>query len=42
MELLCHRYGWTPDQVRAMRIEDIEDFLTIIQAENHIKRKHGR
>lgn len=34
MEALSHRYGWTPDQIRGMTLEDIHQYLEIIQEIN--------
>lgn len=31
MEALSARYGWTPDQIRSMKLEDVHQYLEIIQ-----------
>lgn len=46
MELLSKEYGWTPNEIREMSIEDIENYVTIIrirrkEEENNIKQ-NGR
>lgn len=46
MELLSSEYGWLPDDIRNMRLTDINDYMTIIKVkrkeqENNLK-KHGR
>lgn len=41
MERLSERYGWTPDQIRAMRVEDVRQYLEII-AEIAKIEKHER
>ena len=30
MEKLSLKYGWTPDQIREMRVDDIQNYLNII------------
>lgn len=47
MELLSREYGWTPDEIRNMSIEDIENYVTIIrirrkEEENNIKQNGSR
>jgi len=38
MEALSERYGWTPDEIRSMRISDILQYLEIINEFNNIKK----
>lgn len=38
MEALSNRYGWTPDQIRAMRSDDVDDYLTIIGLKHDIEK----
>jgi hypothetical protein len=40
MELLSERYGWTPEQIRAQPIDDIEAYVEIIRIKRDIERKH--
>jgi hypothetical protein len=40
METLSREYGWTPDEIRDQRIEDISAYLDILSARNSlIKQK---
>lgn len=45
MELLSDRYGWTPDEIRAMRLEDVEAYVTILNMKADLEKaramKHG-
>lgn len=38
MEALSYRYGWTPEQIRNMSIEDIKQYLEIISEIHKIER----
>ena len=38
MEKLSRIYGWTPEQMRAMRVEDIQIYLDIISMRNQLKK----
>jgi hypothetical protein len=38
MEALSHRYGWTPDQIRAMRLSDVQQYLEIIGEINRLEK----
>jgi hypothetical protein len=38
MEALSSRYGWTPDQIRAMRFDDVNQYLEIISELNKLER----
>lgn len=38
MELFSQRYGWTPDEIRAMAVEDVDVYLQIIQTEGAIRK----
>lgn len=38
MEALSSRYGWTPDQIRAMHDSDIRQYLEIIGEINKIEK----
>lgn len=51
MEILSKNYGWSPNEIREMRKEDIEMYLRIISTKNKIesdeikkinKRQNGR
>jgi hypothetical protein len=42
MEILSDRYGWTPDQIRAQRVEDIEQYMQIIRVKHRIERSKRR
>ena len=33
---LCQEFGWTPQQVRAQRAEDIEKFILILNELDHL------
>lgn len=37
MEQLADRYGFTPDDVRAMTLEDVAGFLTIIRVRGELQ-----
>jgi hypothetical protein len=36
---LSARFGWTPDQIRAMRLQDIYDYLELKEIEDKINKK---
>jgi hypothetical protein len=38
MEMLSAEYGWTPDQIRAQRVEDISAYLNIIRVKRMIQK----
>jgi hypothetical protein len=38
MEALSHRYGWTPNEIRAMSIEDIQQYIEIIAEAHNLER----
>jgi len=44
-EVLSERYGWTPDQIRNQKDEDLKNYFRIIQARNRIdkynEKKYG-
>ncbi|HEY1037160.1 MAG TPA: hypothetical protein VGE62_01100 [Candidatus Paceibacterota bacterium] len=39
MELLSERYGWTPDEIKTMSQEDIENYTAIISMKNKMREK---
>lgn len=44
MELLSAEYGWTPDEIRAMSINDIQNYVIILNCkrkETNKKNKNG-
>jgi len=44
MELLSSEYGWTPQEIRDMDINDIENYITILNCkrkEESKKQKNG-
>lgn len=46
MELLSSEYGWTPNEIREMRMDDIENYVTIIslkrkEQQNNLKSKQN-
>jgi hypothetical protein len=38
MELLSDKYGWTPNQIREIPMNDIEDYLEIISMKNRLEQ----
>jgi len=38
MEKLSREYGWTPDQIREMRVEDIQNYLDINSIRNQLEK----
>lgn len=38
MEMLSAEYGWTPDQIRAQRTEDIHAYVEIIKTKRAIQK----
>lgn len=42
MEMLSDRYGWTPGQIREQRVEDIEQYVRILNIKSRLERKHRR
>jgi len=38
MEKLSREYGWTPDEIREMRISDVQNYLDIINTRNQLER----
>jgi len=48
MELLSSEYGWTPQQIRKQRSQDIKNYIKIIGIKRNIqkidlmKNKYGR
>ena len=42
MEILSERYGWTPGQIREQRVEDIEQYMSIIRMRNKLERSKRR
>lgn len=39
MEMLSERYGWTPDQIRQISMEDIDSYVQIIAEKERLKNK---
>lgn len=39
MESLSDKYGWTPNQIRDMRVDDIQNYLDIISIKNKLTKK---
>lgn len=42
MEALSERYGWTPDQIRAMALEDVLSYFDVIAAKNRLQYKRNK
>lgn len=42
MEALSERYGWTPDEIRSIKLKDLEYYITIIQQKNLIQQENGK
>ena len=38
MEALSHRYGWTPNEIREMYIEDVLQYVEIIAEINRLEK----
>jgi len=41
MEALSHRYGWTPDQIRDMRYDDVMNYLTVMVEESKLQKANS-
>lgn len=39
MEMLSDKYGWTPEQIRAQRQEDIEAYINILHIKSKINKR---
>ncbi|MFA6158900.1 MAG: hypothetical protein WC763_04760 [Candidatus Paceibacterota bacterium] len=39
MEMLSDRYGWTPDEIKEMSLEDLSSYMAIISEKNRIKNR---
>jgi hypothetical protein len=39
MEILSREYGWTPEQIRQQRRQDIQDYLDIINIRRTLEKK---
>jgi len=42
MEILSERYGWLPSQIRNERLEDIIDYVDIIEVKNIIEKEQSK
>jgi hypothetical protein len=42
MEMLSERYGWTPNQIRVMREDDIEDYIRIINLKEKVRKMYNK
>lgn len=42
MEALSERYGWTPEQIRNIKLTDLEYYIAIIQQKNLIQQNNGK
>jgi len=42
MEALSERYGWTPDQIRNMKMVDVKNYIAIIQQKKIIEKNNGK
>lgn len=31
MEMLSQEYGWTPEEIRSMRLDDLQEYVAIIR-----------
>jgi hypothetical protein len=41
MEILSKEYGWTPEEIRNQRADDIDSYLEILRVKNEIQKlKH--
>lgn len=38
MELLSERYGWTPNEIRAISVEDIYQYIEIINEKQNLEK----
>lgn len=41
MENLSEKYGWTPEEIRKMRTQDIQDYLDITSVKNQITKANN-
>lgn len=41
MESLSLKYGWTPDQIRSMRISDIQAYVDIDTMREDLRKKNN-
>lgn len=42
MEILSNEYGWTPSQIRNMRVDDIQNYLDIIATRNQLEQARNK
>jgi hypothetical protein len=40
-EALSERYGWTPDQIRQLRLEDVNAYIEIISIKQRLQKAYG-
>ena len=41
MEMLSERYGWTPDQIRNLRLDDLQYYIEIIRIKKQREKRHA-
>lgn len=37
-ERLSKEYGWTPDQIRSMRVDDVQNYIDIIHTKSMLNK----
>lgn len=42
MEKLSREYGWTPNEIRAMNVSDVQNYLDIISIRNQLQKSNGK
>jgi len=42
MEKLSKEYGWTPDEIRNLRVSDLQNYLDIISIKNQLEKARNK
>lgn len=42
MEMLSDAYGWTPQQIRDMAEEEVEDYIRILNVKEQLRKVYNK
>ncbi len=42
MEILSKEYGWTPEEIRRQKADDINSYLEILRVKGELAKKHKK
>lgn len=42
MEMLSSEYGWTPEQIRQQRLDEIDQYIAIINVKRKLKAQQAK